>query len=99
MLELSLAVRCKIAYKLPQCNENLIFTLEYRYWSFGNELKSVLEILIRISMNLDLFWLDLLDRAAAVRGSIFSLGVKLESEFGKIRWIWEASFTSKDALL
>jgi hypothetical protein len=41
----------------------------------------------------------ILEIAVAVCGAIFSLRVKLESEFGEIRRIWEPDFTSIDALL
>jgi hypothetical protein len=55
----------------------------------------VLGIWIRISFD----YIQILGRAVQVRGAIFSLGVKSESELGKIRQIREPDFTAMDDLL
>ena len=49
----------------------------------------MLGIWIRISFD----YIQILGRAVQVRGAIFSLGVKLESEFREIRRICEPYFT------
>jgi hypothetical protein len=78
-----LAVHGKTLPELPRWKENLIFTMVYRYCTGSYGLISVfwIPVWIQSSLGPDLFWLDPDPRKSCeVRGAIFSLGVKLESE-------------------